>query len=79
MTGIRVMRAANCLGRTCMKWGADGDLTALDLALVLDRLAQVDQEVASLQRTMPVEAPVCPPMPSFSPDSRAGSEPLSSP
>lgn len=39
-----------CLGRTCLKWSADGELTSLDLALVLDRLAKVDQELTSLQQ-----------------------------
>ena len=37
--------AETCLGRTCMKWGVDGDLNPLDLELVMQRLAQVDQEV----------------------------------
>ena len=32
----------NCLGRTCLKWGANGELTTNDLALVMERLAQVD-------------------------------------
>lgn len=36
---------SDCLGRTCLKWGADGELTANDLALVLERLAQVDGAV----------------------------------
>lgn len=39
-----------CLGRTCLKWRADGELTALDLELVLERLAQVDRGVAELQQ-----------------------------
>ncbi|CAK6690236.1 hypothetical protein [Synechococcus sp. CBW1107] len=42
------MNSSSCLGRTCLKWEADGDLTALDLKLVLERLAQVDAEVAAL-------------------------------
>jgi hypothetical protein len=37
-----------CLGRTCLKWGDDGELTSGDLLLVLERLAQVDQEVSGL-------------------------------
>lgn len=41
---------SNCLGRTCLKWGEDGELTALDLSLVMERLAQVDQEVAALKQ-----------------------------
>jgi hypothetical protein len=39
---------STCLGRTCLKWSADGELTALDLGLVLERLAQVDREVMGL-------------------------------
>ena len=38
--------AADCLGRTCLKWSADGELTSIDLLLVLERLAQVDQQVS---------------------------------
>ena len=44
------INASTCLGRTCLKWGADGELTALDLDLVLERLAQVDQDVAALRQ-----------------------------
>lgn len=43
------INANSCLGRTCLKWGVDGELTALDLELVLERLAQVDQDVAALR------------------------------
>jgi hypothetical protein len=42
---------SNCLGRTCMKWGADGELTANDLALVLERLAQVDGAVTAVNQS----------------------------
>lgn len=35
-------RSDTCLGRTCMKWGADGELSALDLELVLERLSRAD-------------------------------------
>ncbi len=48
-----------CLGRTCLKWSADGELTALDLGLVLERLAQVDQEVTGL-RTNSLDCQPCP-------------------
>jgi hypothetical protein len=44
---------SNCLGRTCLKWGTDGELTALDLSLVMERLAQVDEEVAALYQDTP--------------------------
>ena len=38
-----------CLGRTCLQWSEDGELTSVDLLLVLERLAQVDQEVTGLR------------------------------
>ena len=38
-----------CLGRTCLKWSPDGELTSVDLLLVLERLAQVDQQVTLLR------------------------------
>jgi len=41
---------STCLGRTCMKWSSDGELTAVDLCLVLERLAQVDQEMTALRQ-----------------------------
>jgi hypothetical protein len=41
--------ASGCLGRTCLKWGADGELAPVDLLLVLERLAQVDPEVMALR------------------------------
>jgi hypothetical protein len=43
----------NCLGRTCLKWQPDGELTPLDLQLVLKRLALVDEDVTTiLDRTV---------------------------
>lgn len=42
----------SCLGRTCLQWSADGELTAVDLSLVMARLAQVDQEVAALNHQL---------------------------
>ena len=50
---------SDCLGRTCLQWGCDGELTALDLGLVLERLAQVDLEMASLSLDTPESQP-CP-------------------
>ena len=44
------INSSSCLGRTCMKWGIDGELSALDLDLVMERLAQVDQDVAALRQ-----------------------------
>ncbi|MFM7513042.1 MAG: hypothetical protein ACKO3F_06690 [Cyanobium sp.] len=40
----------SCLGRTCLKWSADGELSALDLGLVLERLAKVDVELTGLRQ-----------------------------
>ena len=40
--------SVSCLGRTCLKWQSDGELTPLDLRLVLERLAQVDQDATVL-------------------------------
>lgn len=40
----------DCLGRTCLEWTADGELTSQDLSLVLERLALVDGEIAVRQR-----------------------------
>ncbi len=34
------------MGRTCMKWSADGELTDLDLQLILERLGQVDHQIS---------------------------------
>jgi len=52
---------STCLGRTCLKWSSDGELTALDLDLVLERLAQVDQEVTALRQASLSPQP-CPSM-----------------
>ena len=49
----------NCLGRTCLKWSADGELASVDLLLVMERLAQVDQEVTGL-RTDSLDCQPCP-------------------
>ncbi|MFN6133525.1 MAG: hypothetical protein ACK46L_11605 [Synechococcaceae cyanobacterium] len=40
----------SCLGRTCLEWGSDGELTAMDLHLVMQRLALVDRELAALNQ-----------------------------
>lgn len=52
---LKVSTSSSCLGRTCLKWRADGELTALDLNLVLQRLAQVDQELTVLLQDGPSE------------------------
>jgi hypothetical protein len=50
---IHRLHVSDCLGRTCLKWSADGELTALDRSLVLERLAQVDQQITSLRQSTP--------------------------
>lgn len=34
----------SCLGRTCLKWHADGELSPLDVQLVMQRLRRADAE-----------------------------------
>lgn len=40
----------SCLGRTCLAWADDGELSSLDFDLVMERLARVDQDVAALRQ-----------------------------
>ncbi len=56
----RVIHASSCLGRTCLKWQVDGDLAAQDLAMVMERLAQVDQDVAAALRQCTLDREPCP-------------------
>jgi hypothetical protein len=52
MTDSTIQNASgSCLGRTCLKWSADGELTALDLSLVLERLAPGDREVSAVPQS----------------------------
>ncbi|MCT0206857.1 hypothetical protein [Synechococcus sp. CS-1332] len=37
-----------CLGRTCMKWRENGELTELDFQLILQRLVNVDEQAGGL-------------------------------
>lgn len=39
---LRDFGSQSCLGRTCLQWAQDGELTALDLQLVLERLCEAD-------------------------------------
>jgi hypothetical protein len=41
----------SCLGLTCLKWRADGELSAFDFRLVIERLARVDRHVAAIWGT----------------------------
>ena len=40
--------ADELLGRSCMKWGNDGELSAVDLQGILARLSAVDQQAIKL-------------------------------
>ena len=44
------------IGRSVMKWGQDGELSAPDLQAILQRLCAVDAEAASLM-DCPLEPP----------------------
>jgi hypothetical protein len=55
---VDTLRQANCLGRTCMKWSKDGELTDLDFQLVLQRLIEVDDQAAGLLERTPEAARV---------------------
>ena len=35
-------------GSSCMKWGADGELSAIDLQYILQRLSAVDEQASTL-------------------------------
>ena len=39
---------ATCLGRSCLKWGADGELPSLDMLSILLRLSNVDEQAITL-------------------------------
>ena len=36
------------LGSSCMKWGADGELSALDFQSILLRLSAVDEQASTM-------------------------------
>ena len=40
--------AHGCLGRSCLKWEEDGELSPLDLQVILDRLRAVDAQASGL-------------------------------
>jgi hypothetical protein len=45
---------ATCLGRSCLKWGADGELSAIDMQSILLRLSNVDEQASTLMEC-PIE------------------------
>ena len=46
MGGTATRAEINCLARTCLTWTADGELSAEDRALVLERLERAEQRGA---------------------------------
>jgi hypothetical protein len=42
MAVTRLAHRDSCLGQTCLKWQADGELSPVDRQAILDRLLQVD-------------------------------------
>jgi hypothetical protein len=46
----------DCLARSCLKWGQDGELSAPDLQAILQRLSAVDEQANGL-----LDCPVDPP------------------
>ncbi len=42
MDAIRRLAREDCLGQTCMKWQGNGELSAVDRDLILQRLMRVD-------------------------------------
>jgi hypothetical protein len=45
-----------CLGRTCLKWAEDGELSLVDLQGILERLEEADTQASGLLRC-PATAP----------------------
>lgn len=48
VNAVGALRQESCLGRTCMKWREDGELTDLDFQLILQRLIKVDEQAGGL-------------------------------
>ncbi|MFZ9621590.1 MAG: hypothetical protein ACO289_10335 [Prochlorococcaceae cyanobacterium] len=47
MAGTRAPQDTTCLARTCLTWTPEGELSAEDRALVLERLQLVDNPLSS--------------------------------
>ena len=50
--GVRELARGDCLGSTCMKWTASGELSELDLHRVMERLARVDENLDAIDNTL---------------------------
>lgn len=42
MDAIRTLAREDCLGQTCLKWQGNGELSAVDRELILQRLMRAD-------------------------------------
>ena len=49
--GVSETARGDCLGSTCMKWIASGELSELDLHRVMERLARVDENLDAIDST----------------------------
>ena len=50
--GVSETARGDCLGSTCMKWTASGELSELDLHRVMERLARVDENLDAIDNTL---------------------------
>ena len=50
--GVSTSARGDCLGSTCMKWTASGELSELDLHRVMERLARVDENLDAIDNAL---------------------------
>ena len=50
--GVSELARGDCLGSTCMKWTASGELSELDLHRVMERLARVDENLDAIDNAL---------------------------
>jgi hypothetical protein len=55
MTKRHTPSSNDCLGRTCLKWQSNGELSDLDLSLVLARLQEAETMAAASRQRYTVE------------------------
>jgi len=48
LAGLSSSEGETCLGRSCLKWAPDGELSAPDLQRILHRLSAVDEQASGL-------------------------------
>ena len=51
----------DCMGSTCMKWTSNGELSDVDLTLIMERLAVVDANLSVMDTCSLEEQPRCNP------------------